>query len=536
LLVAAVVTGLLAVHGVTATAGASSVAGAPGAIVATDRGRIRGFVGEGVLEFRGIPYAAPPVGERRWTSPAQVEPWDGVRDATHYRDACPQVVRYALTDASEVEDCLYLNVAVPARPARNGGPRAVLVWIHGGIFVGGSSNLYPLDYHARTGDLVVVSINYRLGALGFLSHPALPADRAGGYALEDQRAALRWVQRNISAFGGDPANVTLAGESAGAHSVCMHLITPEETQGLFHRAIMQSGPCARRLPTTQEAEAVGLQVAERVGCTDPATAAACLRAVPVKALLVAQTAITASNLIAFAPSVGSKTLPRQGREALETGRIVRVPILNGGDRDEMRLFIGYDVVAGRVITAANYPEVIGAIYGEHAAAVLGHYPVAAYSSAPAALGTVLSDFQPAGMLPNCSFLETARLAARTVPVYEFEFTDRAAPPVMDDPGFEQGAVHSAELPYLFPHFSNKTVLDGPDLAPGAQRLSEQMVRYWAAFARLGRPAVKGLPAWPRFSSARDVLRLHPGKVGVFDAGAMHQCSFWRSLYPNEFGG
>jgi para-nitrobenzyl esterase len=523
-------------HPVALAATTTSTRGnAPGTVVVTDRGRVRGFVGEKVIEFRGIPYAAPPLGERRWASPAPVQPWTGELDATHYRDACPQVVRYGLTEASDVEDCLYVNVARPAAPAAHGKPRAVLVWIHGGAFVGGASNLYPLDYLARDGDLVVVSMNYRLGALGFMAHPAFARDRAGGYALEDQRAALRWVQRNIAAFGGDPGNVTIAGESAGAASVCMQLFAPEESAGLFHKAIVQSAGCVRRMRTVEDAYAVGLKVAERVGCADPKTALACLRAAPLEALLSAQTAVTATELIAFSPSAGSRSLPRQGRDALESGHVLRVPVLNGGNRDEMRLYVGYDVAAGRPVTADSYPKAIAAIYGANAEAVISHYPVTSASSPASALGTLMSDFQPSGILANCAFLETARLAARHMPVYEYEFTDRAAPPVMDDPGFELGAVHSAELPYLFPHFSNKTLLDGPDLAPGSQHLSRDMVRYWAAFARSGRPDAKGLPAWPRFRSARDVMQLHPGQVRVFDAGAAHQCTFWQSLYPTELG-
>lgn len=526
------ITAALLVAALLASVAAHAV---PPTLVATDHGTVRGFKGEGVLEFRGIPYAAPPLGDLRWTSPAPAPAWQGVLDATHYRDACPQVVRYGLTEASDVEDCLFLNVARPASPTRNGKPRPVLVWIHGGAFVGGASNLYPLDYLARNGDLVVVAMNYRLGALGFMAHPAFDRSRAGGYALEDQRAALRWVKRNIAAFGGDPGNVTIAGESAGAASVCMHLFAPEESMGLFHKAIVQSAGCVRRMRSVEDAYSVGLKVAEKVGCADPKTALACLRAAPLKALLDAQTAVAASELIAFAPSAGSTTLPRQGREALESGNVVRVPLINGGNRDEMRLYVGYDVAAGRAVTRDNYAGAIAAVYGTNAAAVLAHYPVDSASSPASALGTAMSDFQPSGILANCAFLETARLAAKHMPVYEYEFTDRDAPPVMDDPGFELGAVHSAELPYLFPHFTNKTRLDGPDLAPGSARLSVDMVKYWSAFAHQGRPDAHGLPAWPRFTAPGQVLRLHPGQVGVFDAGAAHQCPFWRSLFPAELG-
>ncbi len=504
-------------------------------VVQTDLGKLRGSRGNGVLEFKGIPYAAPPVGDRRWSSPAPVTPWVDELDATHFRDACPQVVRYGLTESSDVEDCLYLNVAVPTASAPGGKPRAVLVWIYGGAFVGGGANLYPIDYLARTGDIVVVTLNYRIGALGFLSHPALEQSRSGGYALEDQRAAFRWVKRNIAAFGGDPNNVTIAGESAGAASVCLQLWAPEESAGLFQKAIVQSAGCMRGLRSVTEAQSVGLKVAERLGCGDPKTALACLRAAPLKAVLEAQTAIAATEMLAFAPSVGSKTLPRQAREALETGHFVRVPLINGGNRDEMRLYIGYDVAAGRPVTADSYVAALNAIYGADGPDVLARYPLSSYSSPATALGSVMSDFQPSGILANCAFQETARLAAKHVPVYQYEFTDRDAPPVMDDPGIELGAVHSAELPYLFPGFSNKSVYDGPPLKPASQRLSVQMVHYWAAFARSGRPSVKGQPVWPRFRSARDVLRLHPDSVAVWDAGAEHQCAFWASKYPAELG-
>ena len=280
---------------------------------------------------------------------------------------------------------------------------------------------------------------------------------------------------------------------------------------------------------------IDVKVAAKLGCNDPKTAAACLRAAPLQALLQAQTEVTATELIAFAPSAGSKTLPRQPLDALDSGDFVRVPVMNGGNRDEMRLYVGYDVAAGRKVTPENYAAALAAVYGAHGAEVLAHYPLDAYPSAPSALGSAMSDYQPSGILANCSFLETARRASRHVPVYEYEFTDRAAPPVMDDPGFELGAVHSAELPYLFPHFSNKTLLDGPDLGSGSQRLSGQMVRYWAAFARHGRPDAKDLPAWPQFRTLADVQRLHPDTLGPFDAGVAHQCSFWQSLYPQELG-
>ncbi len=504
-------------------------------VVTVDNGAVRGREGTGVREFKGIPYAAPPLGVLRWELPVAARPWSGVRDATQYRSACPQPSRYGLTDASDDEDCLYLNVTVPstAGPATK---HPVLVWIHGGAFIGGSSNLYPLDYLARHGDLVVVSINYRLGVFGFMPHPAFAPAHNGGYALEDQRAALRWVKRNIGAFGGDAGNVTVAGESAGAASVCMHLFAPREATGLFEKAVVQSAACAVHLRSVADASEVGRKVAALVGCDDPATALVCLRAKPVKDLLEAATSVGAGELLAFAPSVGNDTLPMQGADALASGKFVHVPLLNGGNRDEMRLYVGYDVAAGRAVTPDNYAAKLRAIYGDAAPAVLAAYPAASYSSAPAALGTAMSDFMPGGGLSNCLFLESGRLAAHFVPVYEYEFADRDAPPEMPDPGFELGAVHAAELPYQFPHISHTYRVDGPDLAPPAQRLADQMAGYWSGFARSGRPGAAGLPAWGRFTSAGAVMRFEPGKVRPFDAGAAHHCAFWRRQYPEILRG
>jgi para-nitrobenzyl esterase len=512
----------------------SQVAGAHASdalVVTTSDGQVRGTLGNGVREWKGIPYAAPPTGARRWAMPEPPAPWSGVRDASRFGSACPQVVRFALTEASDDEDCLYLNVAAPVAPLRGANKHAVLIWIHGGAYVGGAANLYPIDYLSRMANIVVVSINYRLGALGVMPHPAFEAAHNGGLAFEDQRRAMRWVQRNIAAFGGDPGNVTIAGESAGASSVCIHLTSPKQSAGLFHRAIIQSVACTFRHRTVAEGNQAGLALAKAVGCADAATALECLRGKPLAQLLAAQTELAARMDRAFSPSVGSDSVPQQAADAFISGNFVRVPILNGGNRDEMRLYVGYDAVAGVHVTPVNYLAMLEASYGDNAAAVQARYPLTEFPSAPSALGTVKSDYMPGGPLSNCLFLHTAQLASRHVPVYQYEFTDRAAPPVMPDPGFELGAVHSAELPYFFPHFTNKSVFDGPDLAPGSQRLAEQMIAYWGAFARTGRPQVRGLPAWNRFRSDKAVLRLDPDKLGEFDAGGAHQCAFWRQLYP-----
>jgi para-nitrobenzyl esterase len=505
-------------------------------VVRTEAGLVRGAAGDGVIAWKGIPYADSPAGAHRWTLPRPAPPWKGVLDATKFGSACPQLARYGLTEASADENCLYVNVTAPLGP-RTGGSmrRPVLVWIHGGAFVGGSSNLYPLDHLARSGDLVVVSLNYRLGVLGFMPHPAFDPAHNGGFGLEDQRAALRWVKRNIAAFGGDPGNVTIAGESAGASSVCMHLVAPRETKGLFHRAIVQSGGCAHRLRTVAVASAIGSKVAAQVGCATAGTELACLRGKPVKELLEAGSKAAGSDLLAFAPAVGNRTVPLQGAEAMDTGRFVRVPLLNGGNRDELRLYVAYDVQAGGSVTQENYLAHLRKVYGANAEAVLAEYPLSGFSSPAAALGSVESDFHPAVGLNGCISLRGAALASRFAPVFAYEFADRAAPPVTKDPGFEMGAVHSAELPYQFPGFSNTSALDGPALAAPSQALANTMTAWWTSFARSGKPTATGAPTWKPFVSDRAVMRLEPGHMGDFDAGAAHHCAFWRRLYPELLG-
>jgi para-nitrobenzyl esterase len=510
---------------------AAAHADTPALTVRTAEGAVHGATGKGVLEFRGIPFAAPPVSDLRFAPPAPVKPWSGVLDATAYRDACPQARRFNLTEESNVEDCLHVNVAVPTAPYR--GPRAVLVWFYGGAFVGGSTKLYPIDFLAREGDMVVVSVNYRLGPLGFMAHPAFAAEANGGYALEDQRAALRWVQRNIAAFGGDPGNVTIGGVSAGAASVCMHLVAPQSTTGLFQKAIVQSAGCSFHMRNLEEGQQAGLALAKLVGCDDPKTALACLRSKPVKALVDAGTTVASSDYRAFAPIYGNGTVPQQSADAFKRGEFVRVPILNGGASNEMRLYVGYEVEAGGKITPENYKERLRALYGDNVDTVLAAYPLTRYSSPPTALGSAMSDFMPSGGLNGCLFVRTAWLASRFVPVYQYEFADDAAPPVMNDPGFELGAVHTSEMPYQFPGFSNTSVLNGPSLAPPQRELARQMVAYWSSFVRTGRPAGAGLPEWQPFDPSRQALRLKPGAVGMFDASAAHQCALWERLYPEE---
>ena len=361
----------------------------------------------------------------------------------------------------------------PRRRRRAERKRAVIVWIHGGAFVGGSSALYPLDHMAKCGDVVVVSMNYRLGVFGFIAHPAFGADTMAAMGWRTSAPALRWVKHNIAAFGGDPDNVTIAGESAGAASVCMHILAPDETTGLFHKAIIQSAGCVTPLPSVADGNKIGEQVAAMVGCSDNATALACLRGKPVNDLLDAGDKVAGGSILTYMPVIGARTVPLPGAQAMPAGRFVKVPMINGGTRDELRLYVAYDVQAGAIDHRRQLRRAIAG--GLWRACRRGAEAISAthYSSPPTALGTVWSDFRADVGINNCIYLQTAKLLRKSVPVYDFVFADPDAPPVTADPGFEMGAVHSSELPYQFPHFDNTTRLDGPDLAPASQALADR---------------------------------------------------------------
>jgi para-nitrobenzyl esterase len=498
--------------------------------VETTEGPVVGLQHDGVVEFRGLPFAQPPVGTLRWAPPSAPSAHRDRLKADAFRDACPQVSRFHQTEASNTEDCLYLNVARPVNPPAEGGLRPVMVWFHGGAYVGGGANLYRIDRLAAQGDLVVVSVNYRLGALGFLSLPGMGTEAAGAFGIADQEAALQWLKANVTRFGGDPQRMTIAGESAGAASVCALLAAPERRGALIHSAIVQSVDCSVPWRSTALAGSqVGVPFAAALGCTGD-DSLDCLRRTPVEQLLSAQTAMADTGASVWSPSVGSSVLPRDAAAAAQRGDI-RVPVLFGGTSDEMRLYVGYEVAVSHPLTAADYLSRLEALYGSRAAAIAVEYPISAYSSPSTALGTVMSDFSPGLPLSNCGYLRFTALLRGQTAVYEYEFADRQAPPVMDDPGIELGAVHSSELPYFFPGFSNHSMWEGPALQPAQQRLADQMIELWSAFIHWDRPSAAGLPAWPAFNSPTDVYRLAPAELGPFDAGKAHHCAFWSSLYP-----
>jgi para-nitrobenzyl esterase len=475
-----------------------------------------------------MPYAAAPSGNLRWRPPQPPASRKRVSDATQFGPSCPQPVANNpfLPSGRLDEDCLYLNVSTPT--LNEDARRPVLVWIHGGGLTQDAGRNYDGSKLAAAGT-VVVTINYRLGALGFLAHPALasrPDGSAGNYGLMDQRAALRWVQRYIAAFGGDPDNVTIAGQSAGGLSVLAHLVS-RGSRGLFDRAIVQSGAFALTQQSLTDAKADSAAFAVRAGC--PHQNAGCLRHRPVADLV--------DNFpgAAIPGVVDGAVLQESIGTALAGGRFARVPILNGIVHDEELIFLGGldAAVSGGTfvrlpeeVTHESYERVIAAVLGvpaSRASAIAAEYPLAAYPVPFLAFSTLVSDANFA-----CPALQLDRWTSERAPTFAYQLNDDAAPHRFAPPGaLPPIATHSDELQYLF---------DLPNTpAPGTlgadqEALAARMRTAWASFAADGDPTSSDL-TWPAFGGAglEHVLSLVPPQPRAdSEFVSRHHCGFWNA--------
>jgi para-nitrobenzyl esterase len=532
--VALALTGATGLTAGSAAAAAKAPTGLSSLVVQTDKGAVRGMFSGDAREFLGIPFAAPPVGALRWRPPQPAARWRGIRDAVTPGSNCAQTgsIATGVPAASTAEDCLYLNVYTPrsAQPPWGHRKLPVMVWIHGGGFTGGSGSIYDGAVLAPKGNVIVVTINYRLGPFGFLALPSLdsesPPGSSGDYGLMDQQAALRWVQRNAAAFGGNRHNVTIFGESAGGASVCDDMASPPAA-GLFSRAIAESG-CLILSSARTAAEQHGAAFAASLGCTDPATAAECLRAKPVSDLL------NAAVGGGWSPVVGGVTLPVQPSAAFASGNYNHVPLIQGTNHDEGRFFVALEFDAqGKPLTAQQYPGVIAAQFGAaNAPKVLAEYPLSAYPSPDLAYASVFTD-----SAFSCPALQADTLVSRS-PVYAYEFSDPNPP---NDFGltftFPLGAAHSTELQYVFQKipFLDTT----PPFTPDQLALSDQIIGYWSRFAAAGTPngGLRGghgsAPFWPRFGAAsQQIQELVPNGTAP-ETGAKfaadHHCAFWAAL-------
>ncbi|MGW2477656.1 carboxylesterase/lipase family protein [Streptomyces sp. NPDC001665] len=486
--------------------------------VVTAGGPVQGAVTGAVRTFQGIPYAAPPTGERRWKKPQPARPWSGTLDARVPRSACAQPTDQPIAIAGGgSEDCLYLNVTTPA--GRSARPRPVIVWIHGGSFAYGDGASYgAAKLAAARQGAVVVTVNYRLGAFGFLSAPGLRAPANLG--LLDQQAALRWVARNAAAFGGDPDNVTLMGQSGGGYSVCAQLVSPG-ARGLFHKAIVQSAGCVGPDGsfTGAQAEEQGKAVVTAAGCEEAESVDSCLRGVSTADLVAA----SVSGHDGYRPVVDGEVVPEAPAEAIAAGRFARVPVLHGSTRDEMSGLAGLDeVMTGKPLTAEGYAEKVAGRFEADAPAVLAEYPVERYAAPGAALSAVLTDAEW-----STAALDTQLALARHTSVYAYEFAEASAPYFRGVPrpaSFSLGTGHMTDLAYVFENELFEP-LDGAQ-----EELSDTVIGYWSRFASTGRMNGPGLPAWQRFTDGgRYVQRLASGDIGRTDFAAGHHYAFWKRL-------
>jgi para-nitrobenzyl esterase len=488
--------------------------------VVTTAGPVTGAITGDVASFLGIPYAEAPVGALRWAPPQPRAPWTTPLDATKFGNWCP-------ASSSTDEDCLSLNVWAPAHALQGRRRRGlpVMVWLHGGAFFLGSGAQFDPTKLVTTGNLIVVTLNYRLGALGFLAHPALSAESpyggSGNYGIMDQQLALRWVQDNIAAFGGNPKRVTIFGESAGGTSVFAQLVSPT-AKGLFHRAISQSGTSEQRLPTLSQAEATGEAFARAVGC--PGQTAACLRAVPVETLLEQQRLLGNPALLGIAatPNVDGYVLPKSIDVALEDGDFNRVPVINGSNRDEMRLYIALYVTQPIGPIAPDQLLGLTSVFvGAHAPAVLAQYPASDYPSPDLNYTALLTDY-----IFACSAFESDKAMARFTRTWAYEFADENAPTLgFPEVGYPYGASHGFDLPYLFDYAGYV-----PAFTAEQRKLSDAMIRAWTSFAKRGKPG----GGWRRLKRSgagffASLVPPRPVRMAASRFDADHKCSFWSSL-------
>jgi para-nitrobenzyl esterase len=516
--------------------------------IVTEDGPLKGTNVFGVLGYLGIPYAAPPVGSLRWMPPQPAGMFQGVFAANKFGNYCTQPDGAGGTLGDE--DCLTLNVFTPnvKKNSQKKEPLPVMVWIHGGGLVTGGSFLYDPSPLVTQGNLIVVSINYRLGYLGFFAQSAIDAEGHldGNYGLMDQQFALQWVQRNIAAFGGDPNNVTIFGESAGGQSVYSNMASPT-ANGLFQKAISESGALLEFqdyydfIVTLATGETVGVPgvpsgqaIASSVNCGSQTSA--CLRGVLASTLVLQEPGI-------LYPFVDGTILTQTPTAAFTSGQFNQVPVISGGNHDEWRIFVAdqYDFTGHPLVTATDYTNASTALWGSGLAPfVLSLYPLANYPLVPpippgdpspspgVALGTNGTD----GIFA-CPERNAVRLLSQKVTTYAYEFNDENAPDLFDPIAlatFPLGAYHFAEVPYLFD--LDERFAETNPFTPEQQDLSNSMISYWTNFATSGDPNSASQPVWAPYNSATDQFQSlappTPVVESTFDSD--HKCSaFWNTF-------
>jgi para-nitrobenzyl esterase len=480
--------------------------------VTVESGKLQGTTNadHSVRIFKGVPFAAPPVGNLRWKAPQPAKPWSGVRAADKFGSACMQTDVFGdifFRDAQPSEDCLNLNIWLPAKPV--GAKLAVFVWYYGGGFVAGgaSERRYDGEALAQKG-IVVVEPNYRLGVFGFFSHPELTQESghnaSGNYGLLDQAAALEWVVKNIAAFGGDPHNITIGGESAGSASVSALMASPLSRK-LFQKAIGESGAffapkngSALDLKPLSETEQAGLKFAEGIGAKSLSE----LRAKSGDELL--QAAAKLNRGFYFGPNADGYFLPATALFIYEKGEQAHVPLLAGWNADEGKIMV---LLNPQKPTAASFSEMAQKRFGAAAAEFLKLYPAANDAEALVSAVTLSGDDFIAYSTWKWMDLQ---VKTGNAPVYQYHFEQvpKAKPGAMmgNVPASEAGARHACEIEYVF-----QTLKLAHEDVPWAEddfKVSETMANYWANFIKTGDPNNSGLPSWPPYHSKDGYSVMH----------------------------
>jgi para-nitrobenzyl esterase len=501
----------------------------PTSVISTASGPVSGLDDGSLVAWLGLPYAAPPVGDLRWRPPEASEKWKDVLKADHLAPACLQNGNLGVfATPGGGEDCLYLNVYADKQAynrARSSEKKLpVFVWIHGGaLHVGQGADNNPRAL-ASDGKALVVTINYRLGIFGILAHPALANEghAVANYGQMDQTQALRWVQDNIASFGGDPKNVTISGESSGGTSVVAQILSPWSA-GLFQQAVEMSGgammirePHFGAVTTLPTAEKLGQGFAKAVGCTDLATAAACLRALTPSQVLAHQDGYLAAQTV-----IDGDFLPDWPANLLKSGNFNRVRLVSGTTLDEGDFFVALpELATGVPLTEAAYPEALKAFYRDLAPNVLKEYPASNYLTPSDAFSATITDY-----LFACSAIQLRNLAKQHVDVWSYEFADRTAPSYTAPTSFDLKAAHTFELPYIFPGFHGGSQGIDTQLNPLQEMLAVQMQSYWTSVATAQQ--------WKDWPSVRDQARAvkqfnltGSRSVSADNYARNHRCEFW----------
>jgi para-nitrobenzyl esterase len=508
----------------------SGTSPSPELTVTTTSGTLHGLATPAAREFLGVRYALAPTGPLRWTDPQPEPAASAVVQATKAGASCEQSsgMGAAPTEKETSEDCLFLNVTTP-KDAVPGQRLPVMVWWHGGGYTTGSGADYDAQRLASQGHVVVVTVNYRLGVFGYFGLAGLPG--SGDFGFADQIAATKWAKDNAAAFGGDPGNLTVFGESAGGMSACA-LLTSSQAVGLVQRVAISSGSCLLNWPvgtffagapeqapyTSLAADlAQGEQTSATLGCTGP-DRLGCLRAKPAKDLLAVPAAAFSANL-----TYGTPLLPANPADAVRGGHVARIPVLSGGNSAEARAFQGGIAAANpAAITAATYPALAATAFGASASRVVAEYPLSRYPTPVQAWSTVTTD-----AAWSCPTLAGNQALAAATTVYPYEFAEPDPPNVtrVTVPGMAPGAAHTTDLPYLF-DLGGQSLLTGADQS----RLAAQMVALWTSFARTGEPVAPGVPpAVVGSPSSTTALSLVAAGSRAADVSVEHHCAFWSAL-------